>query len=470
MRISRNFFGNTLVAYIGTFVLIGLGVVGKMLLARILAPGELGVFISAQIAFGMMAFLGGLSVPDAIARFVGLYSPDSPRSLEVLSRGLRLAVGFALLLTLIAVLWEWGMSAQFSRDPRYSIIGVLIALAMPFKVAADAIGAANQGAGRLYIKTAVVDVVPAIAFACGLGFLAVSGMGSLNLVAVAYVLSIALSPFLFFGAFSIRAIVRPCGASVRYGEIVRYSLPLLLSGAVAWPLTLVPIVVGRQTSAEAVSYYSLAISLGSFIYLGTAVMEAAGLSAWSSYLGRGDVRQLEDDYRLSTRCGLLVGSVVFAALSTCPRDIVALLFGARYEPIARILPYMSCIFFANLMTGPTESLLKAHGETRFILTARLTAGAVVAATLYPFLRLWGLNGAVAVYGLATIIGGVAMYSWRLYRRYRLHPIDGYFLRTLGSVAGALILAFLAHGRLVVFWGAIGAISATVVGISTHRSE
>lgn len=421
------------------FAVIGTGVINKIFLARVLSAAELGTFIITQTLFGMLVFFAGLGMTDTIARFVGLnYKHDLSRSVDVLSRGLRLVAGFGVFLALIVVLLASTISEHMLHASRFSTIVVIVALTIPFKLAADLIGSANQGAGKLYYKILFVDLGSAILFACGLGLLLVFNLGSLNVVIVLYMLPFAVSPFLFPGEFKFTAIFRRHKSSVATHDLLRYSVPLLLSGIVAWPLTLVPIVIGSMTSTESVAYYSLAISLASFIYLSASVTEAAGLSVWSSYLSSGETNRLKEDYRLSTRWGIIVGSFVFVPLLLCPHEVVVLLFGLKFAPVARILPAMSCIFFANLTTGPNESLLKAHGDTRFIFVTRLTAGIIVALTLYPFLTLWGINGAVAVYVLFDAVG-IGMYSWRLYKRHRLHPIDKHFLLFLVSVISAALL-------------------------------
>lgn len=462
MSTTRGFAVNSLIAYIGSFAVIGLGVVSKVCLARLLSADDLGIFLTAQVLFGMLVFIAGLGMPDAIARFVGLYAkPDLPRAVAVLKTGLLLVVCSGVVLAIPIIIFAPALARYFIHDSRYSAIAIIIALAVPFKLAADLIGSANQGAGQLYLKTLWVDLLPAAVFASSLGLLLMFNRGSLNLLLSLYMLPFVLSGLFFVGQFRLFSILKNHEMPVPYRDMFRYSLPLLLSGIVGWPLTLVPVVIGRMTSAASVSYYSLAISLASFIYLGTSVAEAAGLSVWSSYIGAGETHRLKEDYRLSTRWGVLVGSVVFAPLFLCPHEVVVLLFGPHYQPVAHILPAVSCIFLANLVTGPTESLLKAHGDTRVILAARLAVGTVVLVTLYPFLKLWGLSGAVAVYGLCGGVGGIAIYSGYLYKHYRLHPFDGNYVAVLASVGSAILITGLilrtipySGGPLVTIAGAV----------------
>jgi len=443
--------------------IIGIGVISKIFLARLLSATELGIFIIVQTLFGMLVFFASLGMTDTIARFVGVkYKQDLSQSVDVLSRGLRLVVTVGILIAIIIILLASTISEHIFHASRLSTIIVIIAVAVPFKLAVDLIGSANQGAGKLYYKILLVDLVSTIMFTIGLGLLLVLKSGSLNIVVVLYMVPFLISLLLLHGQYKFTAIFKQCDSDITAYDLLRYSIPLLLSGIVAWPLTLVPVIIGRITSVELVSYYSLAISLASFIYLGASASEAAGLSVWSSYLGAGDTNSLKEDYRLITRWGIVVGSVVFVPLIVCPREVVIILFSWKFEPVAHILPAVSCIFFVNLITGPTESILKAYGDTRFIFSTRLAVGIVVLLTLYPFLTIWGLNGAIAVYGLSVAVG-ITMYSWHLYKQHSLHPIDRHFSLILLSICSAALATLIAL-KYIPRWGGyfVYIISAVVV--------
>jgi len=148
-------------------------------------------------------------------------------------------------------------------------------------------------------------------------------------------------------------------------------------------------------------------------------------------------------------------------LLICPRDVVVLFFSWKFEAVAHILPAVSCIFFVNLITGPTESILKAYGDTRFIFATRVAVGIVVVLTLYPFLTHWGLNGAIAVYGLSVAVG-IAMYSWHLYKQHRLHPVDRHFSLILLSICGAALITSFALQYISLGIGSIIKIISVIV--------
>jgi len=458
----KNLFLNSAAGYTATFLIIGFGVLTKVFLTRLLSPADLGLFILAQTLFGMFVFIGSLGMNDAMVRYVGLESKSNASHLSaILSKVLRLLTAPCMILVILAISLASPLADYVIHNSRFSSVFILLALAIPFKLAADLIGSANQGMGRLYVKILLVDLAPAFLFSVGLGILLLLYKGSLNIVTTLYMLPFVIAPFLFRGQLKFGAIFRHCKTSVTTHDLFHYATPLLLSGIVAWPLTLVPIAIGSLTSTEAVSYYSLAISLASFIYLGASVTEAAGFSVWTTYLAANEAGKIMEDYKLSTRWGTVLGSVVFLPLFICPHEVVNLLFGLKYEPVSEILPVISSIFFINLIVGPTESILKAYGNTRFIFMTRLAVGIVIAITLYPFLILWGLNGAIVVYGLSVAVGGVGMYSWYLYKCHGIHPFDKHYLRMLVVISSATLFTFLLV-RNVPPWGGVFIIISSVL--------
>jgi O-antigen/teichoic acid export membrane protein len=205
-------------------------------------------------------------------------------------------------------------------------------------------------------------------------------------------------------------------------------------------MMLVPIFIGFMTSPDQVSFYNIAISLCSFVYLGALAAESAGLSVWSEYVSKSDITKLINEYRLITRWGVIMGSVLFMILLFCPKQLVDILFDKQFLPAAEFLPVIGGVFFINLLTGPTESILKATSETGFIFKARLSAGVITALGIYPALMWWGIYGAILVYAISAMLGGVFMYSYRLWRKYNIHPFDLLYIRVIASLICALIFA------------------------------
>ncbi len=431
---SKNLYLNSGFSFATSILLVAAGLFTKIALTRLMTVDEFGVLVICQTFFSMLLFAAGLSLNDAVVKFIGAVEPGNDYQKKlILSEVLKITVVSSLFFcAFYYVISNLIVAGDKSKTELVATLN-LFALFVPFKLASDMIGSAYQGTGQLYVKMIIVDIFPVFFFITGLGILYFLEVKTFGWIIFIYLIPFAATLLIFPGPFKITGILKAPKNNALRKELIRFSCPLFFAGIVSWPEALVPFIIGLVLPAESVSYYSLSLSLASFIYLSATAVEAAGLSVWAGYLSANNPSKIRDDYRRTTRLGIIVGSIIFFVLVCFPAEIVIILFGARFEYVANILPIMSVIFFINLITGPTESLLKVYGDTHFIFKVRLIVSGFTLLAIYPLLKLFGLNGAIFTFGLSAIIGGVGMYSWRIYRAYEVHPFNELFFKSMFSI-------------------------------------
>lgn len=100
------------------------------------------------------------------------------------------------------------------------------------------------------------------------------------------------------------------------------------------------------------------------------------------------------------KLALLFAPLVGGLIVTAPKLIV-LLFTANYAAsVPLFMVWSTSMLFAAIMT---DSVLRVHAETRFLVVLNVLRFAVVALTIVPFLSRFGLMGAVLVTLLATTL-------------------------------------------------------------------
>ena len=428
---SKKLFLNSGFSFICSLLLVGAGLITKIALTHLLSATEFGILVACQTFFSILVFAAGLGLSDALVKFIGSEgSCDLSQKKIILSTVLRITLISSLLLCLLYFLITFVMVDGLKSKAELITILNFFILFLPIKLASDMIGSAYQGAGQLYIKLLVADIFPAVLFILGLGILYQLGINTFGWIIFIYLIPFAISMLVYSGIFKISDIFNSSPTNALKNELLRFSLPLFFAGIVSWPQALLPFIIGLVLPIELVSYYSLSISLASFIYLSSTAVEAAGLSVWAGYFSGNNLNAIIHDYRLTTRFGIILGSIIAFVLIVYPSEVVNILFGSQFQKIADILPLFSGIFFINLLTGPTESILKVYAETRFIFKVRLISSAVVLIIIYPFLKIWGLYGAILTFGLSIMIGGVGMYSMRIYRVCGIHPFDAKYFKTI----------------------------------------
>jgi len=424
---------NSSVSMVFMIGMIVINIISKLILARILTSHDLGLFLIIQTFLGMFTYLVSLNLGDAIARYISSYENEGD---DILINALRLISIIFFIFTFIITLLFYNYQYYFTNElisNQLILIFILIILITPFKITANFIGSAYQGIGQLHKKLIYSEFLPAFIFITGLIVLQYITDMSLLKVLLLYLLPFAIVPYIYVGKFKFRFFyVSKILNYLIIQKLLKFSLPLFMAGILAWPLNCVPIIIGFITSPEDVSHYCLALSIVSCIYLSVSAVDMAGLTQWTKHINQNRKNDLIKEYRSATRWSILFASFLFTVCFICPKDLTNILFGGKYMSIDKILPALAFIVFANVLTGPSESILKAHEDTRYIFITRLTVALTTMISIYPALKFWGLNGAIFVFGLSTLCS-VFMYSLRLYIKFELFPFDKFYTRMFCSI-------------------------------------
>jgi len=446
--------------FLGAFGTLALAFVTKMLLARALSPNNFGLLLIGQTIVALALPLAQLSLPDAVVRFVGLYGaePTLTRSKGVLLSSLKLGGPTAVLVTIGLGLSASIIANEIYRQAELTSVLVILALAMPFNTVADMLAAAYRGLGQLWVKVAFVDLGRALWVVLAIGSLLALNANSLMAVVGIYLTASIGSAVLTSRLFmrSRRWRVQP--AQTPLGDLLRYSFPLLGVSLLTWPMSSIPLLLGSTVSLQAVTYYNLAMALGNFIYMPVSAIELAALPVWAGWISQGLVPNLRRAYKFSARWCLVAGSIVFVPLFLCPGDVLTILYGPNYKEAAPVMQTIAALILLNAATGPNDSLLRAFGDTRQILLARLVAGSSLLAVGAVLVPSWGMPGALVALGVSNVLSLCVYVIW-LWAQRNIHPLDAPYLKTLSAGALALLMSGMAQGYLV---EGMGRIAATVL--------
>ena len=213
--------------------------------------------------------------------------------------------------------------------------------------------------------------------------------------------------------------------------------------------------IGSILSSSLVSYYTLALSISSFIYFGVSSLETSCFPLWLKHISNNSIKSINSDYKVLTKLGIIIGSIIFNPIFISTNNIIKVLFHENYLEMSLIIKSFALIFLLNTLTGPNESLLKALGSFKIIMRSRLVVGMLVIIFYYPLIKLFGIYGAVLTFAISTIVGSVINYAYELYNKFKIHPFDinffkivlliiisnavSYFLYSLFSVESLSIL-------------------------------
>jgi O-antigen/teichoic acid export membrane protein len=426
--------------YLGAIATMALGFFSKAVVARILAPTELGILITGQTVFVMTQGAGQFGLADAVVRFVGLYARKQPgKAKAVVLRSLRIAVSSTTLLGLALAAGALALIPAFPQNRNLLRVIAIFGFALPFATSGDLLAAAFQGLGRFWVKVLLVDWGRAACLIGGALLLLVGGRGSLlgiSAVTAAGLIVSAAGMIIWFLRDRYWTVT---AAPVEMRNVLAYGVPLFLSLIATWPGSyVVTLMLASKASAQAVAYFSIASTVGNLVYLPTSAIEAAATPAWAGRIAEGSLPELRAEYEFTTRWCLLPGLFVLSVLVLRATEIVRIIYGARYVEAAPILQIVAAIFTFNVATGPTEGLLRSFGHTREIFLGRLIGGIVSLFCAILFVPRFGIYGAVIALGAAAL-AGISFLSVALFGVERIHPFTWRYAKTVAAALASAVL-------------------------------
>ncbi|MFA5908989.1 MAG: oligosaccharide flippase family protein [Vicinamibacterales bacterium] len=457
---------------------LGLGFATKILLARTLTPADLGVLVIAQTIVSVGVTVGQMNLPDAVARFVAVHAdePTLQKARGVVDRAIWTGGTTAGIAAFIIVLVTYvaGQGTSECQPLRDTII--ILALSIPFVALAEILGAGFRGINRLWVKVLWIDVAKAVWIALALASLTLLHITSLRAVSVVYVSGALLSLLVTSAYYLLRQEWRVSPTVFARADLLRYGLPLLIGGLVSLPMSFIPLLLGKTTSAGDVAQYAVAMSLTSFVYMPTGALDTAALPMWARRTSASP-KELVEDYVFVSRWCFISAALIAAPLLLSTERVLAWSFGPQYLAAAWVVQAVCVLILLNASTGPNESLLRAFGRTRQIMVSRMLQGISVVC-IGPFLiGRWGLAGAVGTYAIAQIIGN-AVYQFYLLRLQRIHLLQPTYVKTVSAVllafaASWYVATYLSGSPIHIFtisggFAATLAVLLTTSGAISHR--
>ncbi|WHT21100.1 oligosaccharide flippase family protein [Crossiella sp. CA-258035] len=443
---------NTLLSRLGTFLL-------GVLLARLLAPEDFGLYAAALVVQMLLLTFNDLGAAASVVRHSGDVRPLLPTAWTVAVCGGTTA--FALCLVAAPALAA-GLGSPQATD----IVRLLAA-----NVFLDGFAAVPGALLTRELRQAsrlVADLSGVVVNLALTGALALSGFGAWSL-AIGHVSGTAVVVVVLL--FVSRQWPRFGFDREHFGEVGRYGVTVVASGMVIVLSNAVPqVVAGSILGATALGFFYLANNVANWpVSIVSTTLERVALATFSRARDRG--------VDLNLAAGEVVGLVGIAvlpgglALAILSGPIVEVVYGSAWAPAAHVLSALAIAAVARVLTDLAFHLLLAVGaplSSALVNVSWLVA--LVPATVAAAM-VWGLVGIGWAQAVVAFVVAVPVHAWRLHRagislaalaKGLAYPA----LAGLLAVAGLLaIRAFADSPLLDVALGA--ALTAAVVGVGWY---
>ena len=398
-RASRAFgwsIGNTLVSRLGT---LAIGVA----LARLLGPGEFGLFAIATVTQLAILSFNELGVSLAVIRW-----RDAPETIAPTIN--TVAVASSAVLTAVLFVAAPGISTMLGDVRAAPVVQVMaISILLNGLVATSAAILQREFMQK---QRTIADQVNTWGGAALSLVLALGGMGAMSLAIGRLVASIA------FGIL----LIRWCPVPYRFGwdaeiakRLLRFGLPLAAASIVVFASGYVDqIIVGSMAGATALGFYVLAFNLASWpVSIFSMPLRAVAPAAFSALKGEPE--------RMSRNFGRVLALLSCVAVPAClavsgaAGPVVAFVYGPKWAPAADALLWMAAFAALKIWFELAYDYLVVQGRSGVVLIVQLTSFVVSLPLMLWAVGRSGQSGVAAVQFLVALVVVAPLYVISLRR-------------------------------------------------------
>ncbi|MGD2080901.1 MAG: flippase, partial [Nitrospirota bacterium] len=336
------------------------------------------------------------------------------------------------------------MAAKVFYKPELALPVRIVSFSLPFMIMSGAMGSVLRGFGIVKHKVYFQDLGRPLCFLAVLGVVFMLGIPFEGIL-YAFTLSAALV-FVSMAAYGYRQTgisPFPLSPGGHYGELLRFSLPLMISGIAALVLTWTDtLMLGRYTASEDVGFYGVSISLSKLMLLPLSSLAFVFLPIAGELCGARKLGELNRMYQVLTKWIFAASLPIFFVIFFFPETTISFLYGERLVPAALPLRILAVGFLLHTFMGTNGMLHLAMGNTRFIMLTAISVAVLNIFLNYAFIKVLGLGTAgAAAASLVSYMAGNTVNSIALYQWHRMHPFTVAYLR---PVAGAAVIGLLLY--------------------------
>lgn len=200
----------------------------------------------------------------------------------------------------------------------------------------------------------------------------------------------------------------------QFGNLLRFSLPLLLSGIIGTVLGWADTgLLGYYMNDLEVGLYNAALPTAMLILLPHKAIGSLALSSFSELKDR-DEESLQGSLQTATRWIFSLVLPTFLVLLLFSEQVLAFLFGTDYVAASFALSVLAFGYLIDAMVGQVGNLLNSKGYTKYIFynnVAALVLNLILNMALIP---IYGILGAAIATASSTILTNLLMFLevWR----------------------------------------------------------
>jgi O-antigen/teichoic acid export membrane protein len=420
--------------------------VTTLVLARLLAAGQYGLYNLGLTVVELATGLASLGMAIALVRFIPHFA--SRRDEAGLWGTLQVSLGLTMLLSIcLAVglnLLAEPIAVYVFSEPRLTPLLQLLSWVLPFFNLSDMVAAATRGFRNMQYTVIAQNIVqPLIKLSLILGLFIFVRLNARWALTVAGLTEIAVSCLLVYFLNKQFSLKRPLNTGRReIKNLLKFSLPVYLSNQINhFGSKITTVLLSAVGSVTSVGIFALVNQLSLLADMFHSSIVTVSQPLISDLHSRGDKRELGRMYQLMTKWSVTINMPMFLILVLFPGPILAA-FGQSFVGGVSALSILAWVGLTDTGTGICGVMLDMTDHTRlklFNTSATLILSVSMSLLLIPA---WGLVGAA----VAGLVGSAMINLLRVMEVFffhRLLPYNAGFIKPIlagCAAAGAVVVS------------------------------
>lgn len=460
----RQLFKGGSIDFSGTLLSFGILFIGKAILSRYLDVGDFGSIALGMTVITIITTVALVGMETGLTRFIPRMETPAERR-NIVYSGLLVGLVATTLSAIGLYILAPFLTDRLLEGSNLTAVLRMFAFSIPFFAFVRLTVGITRGYERVVPKVATRQITMPITRLVSIAAVSVLGLGSVA-AAGAYLASFFVASIVGL-VYLIREVdlVAEPRFSPRVRELVTFSAPLALSGAISMILSdSDALMLGVFETSSTVGIYNIAFTLGNLFTIFVSSIGVVFVPMMSRYHSNGNVGKMQSTYILSNKWTLTATLPVLLVAVSYPDQIISMTFGSKYTAGQSAFVLLAAGFSTHAVLGANGGILNSIGATTSVLYANvITAGVNLVLNLSLIPRYSILGAAISTVASYLLLNGI--YQVMIYRRTGIVPFNRRILRpAVVGVSWYLVLFTLFEISLVPTIPAILAF-AVVYGLS-----
>ena len=428
---------------IGSILSQGLGFGTRIILTRFLPVDGYGDIVLGITVLNILGLFSIIGLKSAQVRYLP-QADDKKEQTKVAAAVFQIGVILSLFWAFIGVIFAGFIAGTIFESPKMTNVVRIFALSLPFYVLYKLSIKGIQGHKETAPWIVTTKFVHPLARFGGVTVIALAGFGAVGLsigynFAFIFAGLVGFSFFVRGGEYRIRQLLTPV-KSGRYWELLKFSLPLALSGSFGLVTSNTDrILLGILGTNTAVGIYDVAILLAKFILFFGPILDYLTQPIMSEYDAERNVQQMDQLYTIITRWLVILTFPIFTLLVLFPEPLLGTFFGNEYRAGGLVLSVLAIGYFAARFVGLSGSFLVATGDTNIIMYISGVTALLNLLLNILLIPSYGIMGAAIATVGSTLLNN-ALQAAYVYKSTGIHPFTRELLMPISLVLVCLIIA------------------------------